>query len=113
MAIGTRQMKLGVMPFARWLTNNLTSLIISIFSGMRIRDTQSGYRMISVDTLKKLRLKSVKYDFESEMLFQAGALNIKIDEIPIATVYEGSHSYINPLVDTGRFIKLIWKRILL
>jgi glycosyltransferase involved in cell wall biosynthesis len=113
MAIGTRQMRLGVMPFARWLTNNLTSLIISIFSGIRFRDTQSGYRMISVSTLKKLRLKSVKYDFESEMLFQAGALNIKIGEIPIATVYEGSHSYINPLVDTGRFIKLIWKRILL
>jgi glycosyltransferase involved in cell wall biosynthesis len=113
MAIGTRQMRLGVMPFARWLTNNLTSLIISVFSGMRIRDSQSGYRMISVDTLKKLHLKSVKYDFESEMLFQAGALNIKIGEIPIATVYEGSHSYINPFIDTGRFIKLIWKRILL
>jgi glycosyltransferase involved in cell wall biosynthesis len=113
MAIGTRPMQLGVMPFARWLTNNLTSLIISVFSGKRIRDTQSGYRMISVAALKKLRVKSVKYDFESEMLFQAGTLDIKIAEIPIKAIYEGSHSYINPFVDTGRFIKLIWKRILL
>jgi glycosyltransferase involved in cell wall biosynthesis len=109
--MGTRRMSLSHMPFLRWVTNNLTSLIISIFSGTRIRDTQSGYRMITVDTLRRLRVKSRRYDFESEMLFQAGALGVRIAEVPISTVYEGSHSYINPLVDSGRFIKLIWRRI--
>jgi hypothetical protein len=95
------------------LTNNLTSIIISIFSGKRIRDSQSGYRMTAVELLRKMQIKSVKYDYESEILFQAGALDAAIGEVAITTVYEGSHSYINPLVDTGRFIKLIWKRMLL
>lgn len=111
--IGTRKIELAIMPFARWLTNNLTSLIISIFSGRRIRDSQSGYRMMATDLLRQVRVNSVKYDYESEILFQAGALGAKVGEIPITTIYEGSHSYINPLIDTGRFIKLIWKRILL
>jgi glycosyltransferase involved in cell wall biosynthesis len=111
--IGTRKMELSIMPFARWFTNNLTSLIISVFSGRRIRDSQSGYRMMAADLLRQVRVNSVKYDYESEILFQTGALGARVAEIPIATVYEGSHSYINPLIDTGRFIKLIWKRILL
>ncbi len=111
--IGTRAIKLSLMPFARWVTNNLTSIIISIFSGKRIRDSQSGYRMIAVELLRKMQIKSIKYDYESEILFQAGALDAAIGEVAITTVYEGSHSYINPLVDTGRFIKLIWKRMLL
>jgi glycosyltransferase involved in cell wall biosynthesis len=109
--IGTRLMTLKQMPFPRWLTNNLTSLIISVFSQQRVRDSQSGYRLIPTSLLRALRLKTVNYDFESEMLFKAGALGCPIVEAPISTVYEGSHSYINPLVDTLRFIRQIFKRV--
>ena len=110
-SIGTRTIDLKKVPPHRWLTNNMTSLIISIFYGTRVRDSQSGFRMIVVDLIKKLKVSTVKYDFESEMLFQAGLLKAKITEIPITTVYEGSRSYFNPLADVGRFIKLVWKRI--
>jgi len=110
--MGTRDINLKIMPFARWLTNNLTSMIISIFSSQRVRDSQSGYRLIPTEVLEAIPLKTVKYDFESEMLFKAGAVGCTIAEVPISTVYEGSQSYINPFVDTGRFIRQIWKRII-
>jgi glycosyltransferase involved in cell wall biosynthesis len=109
--IGTRTINLKIMPFSRWLTNNLTSLIISIFSSARVRDSQSGFRMVPSSALKAMPLKSIKYDFESEMLFKAGALGCPIGEVPISTVYEHSASYINPFNDTFRFIRQIWKRI--
>jgi glycosyltransferase involved in cell wall biosynthesis len=109
--IGTRAIDRSIMPFSRWLTNNLTSLIISVFSTERVRDSQSGYRLIPTSALRALRLKTVNYDFESEMLFKSGRLGISIAEVPISTIYEGSHSYINPLTDTLRFIRQIWKRI--
>lgn len=109
--IGTRKMDLKIMPFDRWLTNNLTSMIISVFSTQRVRDSQSGFRLIPTRVLEAMRLKTVGYDFESEMLFKAGAIGCAIAEVPISTVYEGSASYINPLKDTGRFIRQIWKRI--
>ncbi len=109
--IGTRAMDLRIMPFARWLTNNLTSLIISVFSTQRVRDSQSGFRLIPATVLKALRLKTVGYDFESEMLFKAGAVGCRFDEVSISTIYEGSTSFINPLSDTGRFVRQIWKRI--
>jgi glycosyltransferase involved in cell wall biosynthesis len=109
--MGTRNIDLSVMPFARWLTNNLTSLIISIFSSQRIRDSQSGYRLIPTEFLRATDFKMVHYDLESEMLFKAGAAGIPVVEVPISTVYEGSESFINPLTDTTRFIRQIWKRI--
>ena len=111
LVLGTRDIDLSIMPFERWLTNNLTSLIISIFSTARGRDSPTGYRLVPTSVLKGLQVKSVNYDFESEILFKAGALGVEIVEVPISTVYEGSQSYINPFVDTGRFIRQIWKRL--
>ncbi|MEZ5358985.1 MAG: glycosyltransferase family 2 protein [Candidatus Zixiibacteriota bacterium] len=109
--IGTREITPKLMPLDRLLTNNLTSLIISIFGCTRIRDSQSGYRLIKTPVLKKLNLTSARYDTESEMLFQTGYLGFRAAEVPIETVYEGSHSFINPFKDTTRFIRQIWKRL--
>lgn len=109
--IGTRKMDLKVMPFSRWLTNNLTSLIISVFSTQRVRDSQSGYRLIPVSILGAMPLRTVGYDFESELLFKAGALRCEVAEVSIQTIYEGSTSYINPFKDTGRFVRQIWRRV--
>lgn len=110
--MGTRDITMKKdMPLDRWLTNNLTSLIISIFSSQRVRDSQSGFRLIPVKLIKALRLKTVDYDFESELLFKAGAIGCEVGEVPISTIYEGSVSYINPIKMTGRFIRQIWKRI--
>jgi len=109
--IGTRTIDPHIMPFERRLTNNLTSLIISIFGSMRIRDSQSGYRLIKTAVLRQLCLTSVRYDMESEMLFQTGYLGFSAGEVPIATVYAGSRSFINPFKDTTRFVRQIWRRL--
>jgi len=109
--IGTRHIKLKTMPFPRWSSNNLTSIIVSILGDTRVRDSQSGYRYISAEVLKSIKLKTKKYELESELLIKAGRRKFKIDPVPISTIYEGSKSFINPLVDTGRFIKLMWKSL--
>jgi len=110
--IGTRNLRSKDMPPHRRLSNYLTSLIISVFSGRRIRDSQTGYRMISTEVIRTLKQTYIGYMFESEQLFLAGKMNLDIAEIPISTVYEDSPSFINPIMDTARFIKLIWKRII-
>lgn len=109
--IGTRNIDPRVMPLERMASNNLTSIIVSIFGSGRIRDSQSGYRLIKTPVLRRLRLTSLRYDTESEMLFQAGYLGFSATEVPIDTVYQGSRSSINPLKDTGRFIRQIWRRL--
>lgn len=109
--IGTREIHGEVMPWLRFMTNNLTSLIVSVFSCKRVRDSQSGFRLIPTEILKLLDLRSVKYDFESEILFKAGAVGCRIGEVPISTVYHDSQSFINPFKDTLRFIRQMWFRL--
>ena len=109
--VGTRYIELKTMPFSRWLTNNVTSIIVSILGDTKVRDSQSGYRYISTEVLKAVKLSTRKYELESEILIKAGRKGFKIAPVPISTIYHGSKSFINPLVDTGRFIKLLWKSI--
>jgi glycosyltransferase involved in cell wall biosynthesis len=109
--IGTRNRNLKNMPFARWLSNHLTSVIISVLAGQSVRDSQSGYRWISALALKRIKLKSKRYDQEPELLIKAGRMGLKIDKVTIRTIYTGGRSFVNPLVDTGRFIRLIWRSL--
>jgi len=110
--VGTRFRSLNNMPFDRFLTNHLTSLIISCFSGRFVRDSQSGYRYISRKALRTIRLCSSRYDAESEFLFKSGQAGFRVWEVRVPTIYSGSESYINPLADTGRFVKLMWKSLI-
>ncbi|MCP4704157.1 MAG: glycosyltransferase family 2 protein [candidate division Zixibacteria bacterium] len=110
--IGSRDLSMSKMPIGRWLSNNLTSFMVSIFGGKVIRDSQSGFRMFDLKVLKKMKADSNKFDFESELLFQTGLLNINVNEVPIDTIYKNENSSISHFGDTFRFIRQIWKRII-
>lgn len=112
--VGTRAYHLRNMPFLRWATNHLTSLVVTWLSGTKVHDSQSGYRYLSARAVRDVPLATVKYEMESEQLIRAGRMGMIIGETPIQTVYHGSKSYINPFIDTGRFIRmafrnLVWK----
>jgi glycosyltransferase involved in cell wall biosynthesis len=105
--IGSRMGRAGRMPFLRRVTNRLTSAILSGLAGQKISDSQSGYRFIHADILRRLRLRTYGYDTESEMLIQAGRLGYRITSLPISTIYENEKSSIKPGRDTLRFVRLV------
>ena len=106
--IGTRALHPGTMPLDRYLSNSYSSLVASLAAGKRIRDSQSGYRLLRVNLLKKLRLRSSKYETETEILIQAVRfLGARIGEIPISVTYRGEESHIRRFGDTLRFIKIV------
>lgn len=104
--VGTRSMSLANMPLLRYLTNKVTSLVVSLIASHRVFDSQSGYRYISIEVLKRVPLKTKRFQTESEILIKAGRMGFKIGAIPISTIYREEKSYINPFIDTGRFIRL-------
>jgi len=106
--IGTRDINTKIMPRLRYGTNRTTSIFVSLLAKTRVKDSQSGYRMLKVDVLRRLRLKTTRFQTESEEIIQAGMLGFKIGEIPIRTIYipSGRKSYISPFKDTMRFIGL-------
>jgi len=107
--IGSRMRRVGQMPWVRVLTNKITSACISALAGQKIPDSQSGYRYIRADVLKKLRLRTTHYDTESEMLIQAGRKGYRIGFVSISSIYQGEKSSIRAGRDTLRFLFLVVK----
>jgi len=110
--IGNRMTKVKSMPLLRLATNKFMSWLISKIAKQKIPDTQCGFRFIKCSALRKMDLKTTKYEIESEVLIKASRLGLRIDSIPIRTIYQGEKSRINPIFDTVRFFKFIIKEIL-
>jgi glycosyltransferase involved in cell wall biosynthesis len=105
--VGTRMADNANMPWLRKWTNITTSRVISALAGCAIPDSQSGYRLYRVASLRGLRLRTTRYDAESEILVRLARGGARIGAVPISTVYGDQVSSIRPLVDTGRFLRLV------
>ena len=112
MVIGSRMADLEGMPALRRFTNRLTSAVISARAGTRIEDSQSGYRLVRLALMDRLHLVTRKFDLESEIIIKAARLGAVIVSVPIATIYGEEKSKIDPLVDTWRFLKLVFRSFL-
>lgn len=109
--IGNRMSLPRNMPLLRLMTNKCMSWFISSIARQNIPDTQCGFRLIKKDALEKLNIKSRKYEIESEILIKASRLGFKIESLAIKSIYSGEKSQINPVVDTLRFFRFIFKEI--
>jgi len=102
--IGTRTFDRTAMPVARYYSNTIGSRAASALVGQAIRDSQCGFRMLRLDKLRSLRLRSRFYEFEMEVLIKMARTGGRIAEAPVRTVYDGGHarSKMNPVRDTVR-----------
>jgi glycosyltransferase involved in cell wall biosynthesis len=106
--VGTRMARTENMPWIRKKTNQFTSWVISRLAGQDIPDSQNGYRLYRTACFKGLKLKTKRYDSESEILVRMARRGYRIGSAPITTVYGDETSSINPFVDTGRFFRLVF-----
>lgn len=105
--VGNRMGDTSRMPPVRAATNRFMSWLLSLLTGQKIPDTQCGFRLIKTDLLKKMDLRSSKYDIDSEVLLEAAKVGGRIDSAPVRTVYNDGKSKINPFIDTLRFMRLL------
>ncbi len=75
------------MPKVARLGNWFISKVAGFLYGIKLKDTQCGYRAFSAETYKKIRWSSSDYSMESEMIANAGRHKLKYKEIPIKTIY--------------------------
>ena len=107
MVIGNRMEENQKMPQVRKITNRVMSKILSMCSGVRVPDSQCGFRLIRREAVQRLNLHSSHFDIESELLLQTAAVTKKIENVRISTIYRGEKSKIHPLKDTIRFLKMM------
>ena len=99
------------MPILRYLSNTLTSFIISKITGQDIKDSQCGFRLIKKDVLDTINISENGFQFESEFILMCARKNIKMFFVNIPTVYNDSSSNISHFRDTYKFVRLIIREI--
>lgn len=105
--VGNRMHHPEDMPFARVVTNRVMSGMISRLAGQSVPDSQCGYRALTRELVRKLRLSTDRYEIESEMILETARLGMRIGSVPIRCRYGGEKSRIRPVRDTLRFFSFL------
>lgn len=96
------------MPIVFRFGNNVINTATRILYGIKLKDTQCGYRAMTANAYKKVRWNSTDYAMESEMIANAGKHRLKYGEAQVETIY--SEKYKGTTVVDG--IKIVLNMLL-
>ncbi len=107
--IGSRFLNTGVnipkIPKVNRVGNRMFNNLIRLFTGVKISDSQSGFRAIRSSVIKKMKLNSRGYEVESEMLVKALKMGARVAEIPVSFEQRTvGRSRLDPLKDGTRIL---------
>jgi glycosyltransferase involved in cell wall biosynthesis len=101
--IGEREFRKDQMPAVRFHANVIGSVILSRFIGADVMDSQSGFRLIRADLLRRVRLTGTGYEIETEMLIKLVRAGAAVERVTVRRLqYQDAHSKIRPFWDTLR-----------
>lgn len=103
--IGSRKRRFSHLPFDRLLSNRITTVVVSLLAGVRLEDSQSGYRLLSAEAIRRVPTSSRRYQMESEFLIRAGRMGLAVGHLPIDN-QPSATSHIRRGRDTLRFLAM-------
>ena len=112
MILGSRNFSLPQVPARSRFGNRLTSLMFRVVCHAKIGDTQTGLRAIPFDHIDALcEISGERYEYETNVLLHLKTLGIPLKEVEIRTVYleQNESSHFNPIVDSIRIYRLIFR----
>lgn len=102
LVVGERQFDRSVMPAARYHANRIGSRALSAFLGVRVLDTQCGFRLFTARSVRAMRLNARGYEIETEMIVKVGRQGGRIARVPVTSVYGNGRSKLKPVRDTTK-----------
>src|SRR5579871_658031 len=103
--IGERNLNQSNVPGKSSFGNSFSSFWFRIETGIKMQDTQSGYRLYPLLPLQKIHFITRKYEFEIEVPVRAAWNGVEISSLPVSVYYppaEERVSHFRPLKDTIR-----------
>jgi glycosyltransferase involved in cell wall biosynthesis len=88
MVVGSRFLRRNGIPAYRQLGQHILTLTTNLGSGIRLTDSQSGFRAFSTSAINTMNFKETGLSVESEMQFLAGEKKLRVGEVPIRTNYD-------------------------
>jgi glycosyltransferase involved in cell wall biosynthesis len=111
--IASRAAEFGKMTFLRRFWNRLGVKAVSRLCHSDITDSQSGFRLIRTDVLKKVDFSTSRFETELELLIKACKRGFSVLSVPINTqeVDGTGSSHFRPVVDTWMVCKLFLRSL--
>lgn len=85
--IGARNMSVDNVPNKSTFGNKFSNFWFWVETGIKMEDTQSGYRLYPVQRLKKIRLFTTKFELEIEVIVKAAWRGIPVVSVPVKVYY--------------------------
>lgn len=99
------------MPFIRRFGNYVISALVKQLYGIKVSDTQSGYRAFSAETYRKIRWAASDYSMETEMIAKVGKHRIRYTQIYIPTIYSDKYKGAT-IIDGMKIVaNMIWLKL--
>jgi len=85
--IGARNMEQASVPSKSSFGHRFSNFWFRVETGIRLPDTQSGYRLYPVARLRAMRFFTRKFEFEIEVIVRAAWSGIPVISVPVSVYY--------------------------
>lgn len=105
LVIGARNMTQENVPGKSSFGNKFSNFWYWVETGIKLDDTQSGYRLYPIRALEKTKFFTNKFEFEVEVIVKAAWRGIDVKNIPVKIHYEPGDkriSHFRPFQDFSR-----------
>lgn len=103
--VGARNMEVDNVPVKSSFGNRFSNFWYWVNTGIRLSDTQSGYRLYPLKPLVRKKYITGKYEFEIEILVRAAWSGVPVVSVPVSVYYppeEERVSHFRPFKDFTR-----------
>lgn len=103
--VGARNMSVENVPTKSSFGNRFSNFWYWVNTGIKLPDTQSGYRLYPVQRIGRKRYFTRKYEFEIEVLVRASWSGVPVRAVPVSVYYPPAGeriSHFRPFKDFSR-----------
>ncbi|MBU0474430.1 MAG: glycosyltransferase family 2 protein [Bacteroidetes bacterium] len=109
LVIGNRLHSLKGMPLQRIISNKITSWLLSKKVGIKILDSQSGFRAFRKEIIKSILPFETGFEAETEMLINATLNKNSIGYVKIPIIYNNNKSKMHAFQAIFGFLRVLLK----
>lgn len=103
--VGARNLASDNMPGKNTFANKFSNFWFTLETGLKLTDTQSGYRLYPLHKIGTMKMYTAKYEFELEAIVFAAWANVCVKNVPVHVYYppaEERVSHFRPFWDFFR-----------
>jgi len=111
--VGVRDLVAAGCPKHRQRSNRISTFWYRVETGIRLADTQCGFRCYPQTLAQRLKVKSGRYAYELEFMVRAAWVGAKIVAVPVKCTYEPGQTGVSHFRTVRDFVHITNMNILL